>query len=177
MKTKHGSLSIKLNGSDDIYDFVYYKNSSLKERLIDENVKIVIENEPSLKKVYKKDPDDENFLETTCSHTWVYECKETGNKLVIKFSHYEDEEHEFIENEPNVDEIINSIMPIPFEYMVDKLNDNQNITVFISKIPYTATDYCIYHPNFEYDGHEPFVGGLFKYTECFKPGILQQISL
>ena len=164
-KVKHGSLSIGLKGSSDVYDFVQFKTESVTERICEEVLDDLFE-EPEFKKKYKKDPDDELFMETYNTLTWVYECKETGNKLILSFHHYDNEDHEFETTEPNVDVIINSIMPEPFEYMVDKLNSNKNITVFISRVPYTTTDYCIYYPEYDYNDPEPKTCSGYKYNEC-----------
>lgn len=174
----HGSLCIGLKGSEDIYDFVRFETKIVKERMCEEFLDNMFNDEPSTKKKYKKDPDNELFFETHHTLTWVYECKATGNVLFLEFFHYDNEDHEFEKEEPNVDIIINCIMPEPFEYMMDKLNNNKNITVFIERVPYTTTDYCIYYPKYDYNEPKPKISSGCKHTECFEvDGELKPIGI
>ena len=173
-KLLHGSLSLGLKGSKDVYDFVQFKTESVKERMCEEFLDNMFNDEPSMKKKYKKDPDIDDFMETYHTLTWVYKCAKTGNQLILSFHHYDNEDHEFEDKEPNVDVIINSIMPEPFKYMVDKLNENKNITVFVSRVPYTTTDFIIYYSEHYYEDPEPdHINWSCKYAEYingeFKP--------
>lgn len=166
----HDLPQVTFKGISD-HAFTLIRQSVLTEiePLDAEQLEGIFDDDPTSEKRFAENPMDPDFTETYQRFTGIYRDMETHNTLIMEAMYMADELKEDGKTEDTIQpsEILDALMEDPYQYLLKVLKKEKNVTVYISEVFGTTTDYEIYHQDWAIESGLPSAANNDK-MECCK---------